>query len=389
MRGFPVLCWLAALVTAFGLGRWVSGPIESDAPSVESFREALAADDPVMRAFGISRFLRRLSAENVDAVLAAIEPERLPFLEDSALLLMTAWTEFDGGAASDWAFGLEEGPERDLATAAVIDAWAFRNPAAAHGLVYSIEDAKSADRLHDHLVEGWARSGRIESLTGFLMDVPDDIRRQRGTSILTLEIMRRGADALIEWAEAIPDDARGDYKQTAFHKASNTLATFDSPRAARWIEAHLDTKYARAAPGVVARRWADTDPAAALEWLLSIPPSADRNDDLLRVFENWLQGDPANAEAWLLATSPAQRVDSAVYSIVKRDSRSRPRDALDWAQRIHEPAVKRRVLNAVGRSWCVRDPEACAAWLPVSGLEKGIQDRILRAEPTRTGSDGS
>ena len=67
--------WILALVAAFALGRFGSGVVGSDPSSITSFREVMDEDDPVVRAFEITSFLRRLSAKNVEEVAEVIEAE--------------------------------------------------------------------------------------------------------------------------------------------------------------------------------------------------------------------------------------------------------------------------------------------------------------------------
>jgi hypothetical protein len=385
MRSSLAALWILALAAAFTLGRLEPVGIEADSLlSLESFREAVDQRNPLARSFAISRFLRQLDAEKIDGVVEAIEARQRWFSERDHLLLMTAWIDFDEQGAMDWAFS-QPGRFRRRATAAFTDALAFRNAAAARFLVDTQGDPVLAELLHDHMVKGLARSERKDELTEYIMHTiqPGD-HRQKATNILTLEILKSGEEALIKWAEEIPDDASGNYKRTAFAKAANALAVIDPARAAQWIEGHQDRAYAEAALELIARRWAEWDPAGALDWLATLSAGKQRIKNVRSVFQDWLEKNPKQAETWLRSASPAEEVDPAVRVMVRRNYRRRPALALDWAHRIQNPTLRQRVLTEVGRSWFLGAPEAFKAWLPESGLEKRIQDEILSTR-RRTG----
>ena len=388
MRSSLAALWALALAAAFTLGRLEPVDIEADSLSLESFRESLDRRNSLSRSYAISRFLRQLNAEKIDEVIEAVEARQRWFTERDHLLLMTAWIDFDEQGAMDWAF-FQPGRFRQRATAAFIDALAFRNPAAARSLVDGLADPVLAGLLHDHMVKGWARSDRRDDLTEYIMAaVPPGDHRQKATNLLTLEILKSGEEALIEWAEAIPDDATENYKSTAFAKAANALAIVDPARAAQWIQGHQDRTYAEGALEVIARRWAERDPAGALDWMATLPAGRQRSESVVSAFKDWLQKNPKQAEAWVLSASPAEGADPAVRVLVRRDYRRRPASALDWAHRIHDSELRQRVLTEVGRSWFLRAPKAFRAWLPESGLEKRIQDEILSTRRRIERADG-
>jgi hypothetical protein len=378
--------WVIALAAAFALGR-DGPPAQHDAGSVSALRQSLDQSSPVDRSFGLSRAFTQLNAESFEEAIAVVEADPARWSEQDHRLLMAAWTRFDDLGPVDWALS-QRGMTRSRAAGAVIETLAFRDPLSARSVVDSLEDADLADKLHDKMILGWARSDFRDDLSALIAAMPPGIRRQKAAAILAIEIRKDGAEALIQWAEDIPDDARANFKEIVFDKAANSLALADPAHASRWIRTHLGRSYAARAAGVITQRWLEQDPVAALDWALTLPASANRDETVASGFASWLERNPVDAEAWVLSSTPAPAVDPAVRVLVRRDYLPKPASALDWAHRIDDPGIRQRVLAAVGRSWFARDPEAVKSWLPESGLEQQIQHVILHSRPKRLATGG-
>ena len=376
--------WVLALAAAFALGRFGSDASAPEPSSASLFQQALEDEDPVAQAFGISKFLRRLSAENVDEVAVIIEAEKNWLSDPVLLLFMMAWTRFDELGAVDWAFS-RTGTFKGRVSAAVIESLAFRNPTRAISAIDALNDPTALDRLHDQLITGWARSEFKDDLTHYIIKIPRNMDRQRATRILALEILKDGVDALIEWAEGIPDDAERHFKRTAFRRVASEVAGVEAERAADWIDGHRDLAFAQIAREEIAKRWVENDPAAAMNWLLTLPAGEERNEIIGSTFATWFKKDSEAATVWLRSASPAEAVDPAIVIAVRRNSKTRPDLALDWAHLIHEDALRRNALIGVGRRWLERNPKAFKAWLPRSGLQGDIRREIMTPTPDRGG----
>jgi hypothetical protein len=69
-------------------------------------------------------------------------------------------------------------------------------------------------------------------------------------------------------------------------------------------------------------------------------------------------------------------VDTAVEVMVRRDRQDEPGAALEWAQRIHDPTRKRKVIIRTGQDWFRADPEAVREWLSQSELSEEDRTEI-------------
>jgi hypothetical protein len=376
MKLLAATLWLALLVGAYSLGARDPSAAEPASSSIASFEAALHQRNPLSRSFEVSRFLRDLDARSVDGTLEAVEAAGFFFDHQEYRLLMAAWVPIDAVAAVDWAFA-RPGALKDRARSAALEALGFHDPTRALYVLHSIDDPDLADSLHLHMVEGWARAGRQDELTDYLSDQPPSVSRQRATLALSSEILKRGPDELIAWVDSIEADPGNGFKRVAFQKSANALAQVDPVRAARWLDDHLGRPYALQAPNIVAMYWAERDPAAALDWLVSLPEESEEADRTKTIFTRWLAADANSAEAWLRSAAPSQDVDPLVRVVIRRNFDRDPALALDWAHLIHDPVVRTRVQTSAGRAWFRKDRDSFMAWLPESGLESEVRELIL------------
>jgi hypothetical protein len=374
--------WLVLLVGAYRLGMEGRSGVERASTGAASFESALDRRDPLSRSFEVSRFLRDLDAQEVDAAREIVEAEGYWFDHQEHRLLMAAWIPIDPVAAVDWAFA-RPGTLKDRAASAALEALGYHDATRARYYLTSIESPDLMAALHVYMVEGWARSGRRDELVGYLTNLPPSVSRQHATLALANEILKRGPDELIEWVDAIEPDPSTGFKRVAFQKSATALAQLDPVRAARWLDDHLGRPYALRAPTVVARHWAEKDPAAALGWLVSLPEESKEADGTKTMFTRWLGDDTESAEAWVRSVVPSRAMDPLVRMIIRRHFDRRPSLAMEWAHLIDDPVVRTRVQTLAGRAWLRKDYDAFMEWLPGSwsGRPSSPEARAPSAAP--------
>jgi hypothetical protein len=357
---------------------------ESDLSSLASFRASLEQPDALERSYRFHGFLQTLSPDDVGEASEVIESRSPWLVQDELLNFMLAWTHFDAPAAFEWALSRSD-PFREQASAAALEAWAFHDPVAARRALESLDSRAVPIPLEEFLVAGWLKGGQHDGVREYIMSQQPGTARQRYTNLLTIELMRDGSDAVVRWAEALPDDAPGSYKKMAFQKAASILATVDPVYTSRWIEAHLRHDYAAEAPGVIGRRWLEIDPPAALTWLASLP-RGDANDRALqKTLRFWLNEAPEDAEAWVRATSEAGGGGAAIELMIARHAEDPPA-AIGWARRIGDPVERSRTVLRLARAWHRRDPEASKRWIEESDLSPRMRSAVLTPPSKRRGA---
>jgi hypothetical protein len=194
---------------------------------------------------------------------------------------------------------------------------------------------------------------------------------------LAAMIGRDGEQAVIDWADAVPEDAPNDYKQMVFSTAIGVVAKADPERAASWYEAHRGKAYAEGSLKEIARRWGlHHDGAKLFEWLRELEASEERAEAMNAGFQMWLRASPQEAKAWLDVAGPLPEADNAIRAFVRR-AYAKPALAVGWASRIQDPETRERLLVRTVKSWLGQDPEAARAWLAASDLDEDVKQGIL------------
>ncbi len=379
MRTRSAALWILTVLAAFFVGRFLAEAPTAIPLPVTSYRAALEQRDPTLRHHQASEFLLGLSPENLDEAREVLSA-RLHWLGNEDLDLFTmAWTGFDPAGALSWALS-QHGALKRRAAAAAIYAQAYHNPSGARIAVDSLEDPYLSKALRDRMIAGWLRRDSLNEVERYISSMPEgDIRWGLAYSLAT-EFMRREPEAVIKWAEEIPDDAHANYKRTAFEVATKAIAKSEPAIAARWIEGHLDRRYSSEALPLLSRQWVEWDPSAALDWLLALPSHEGRDEAVAESFSHWLEEDREQAEAWVRSNSPAEGADEAVRILVRHESKRDLRSALTWALMIHHEAVRQAVLIRIGREWLNRDSEAMSAWLAANRIPTDVRAKISSPE---------
>jgi hypothetical protein len=323
-----------AIAASFWLGRATAPTPETELASVASFREALEDRDWLTRSYRLSSFLVGLNPENLPEALEALEPHLPWLLTDEFRLFMLAWTRFDPRGAFEQARAWPPQIRRN-AGGAVMYAWGFRNPLEAVRELSTVEDVELQEFWGARLLAGWAHGEYRDSASDYIAKLPEGPTRLSYLGTLAWEISKEGPEAVMRWAEEVPDDPPR-FKQGVFLKATSTLAGVDAPSTARWLRAHYDRDYVDDALMIVAGSWATNDGRAALEWLIELPPGKKRDDAVRTGFRIWLNRSPRQAENWLRSVSPAVSVNPAVRFMVDRARENRPEVSEKWEALIAE-----------------------------------------------------
>ncbi len=362
-------------------------PEAEDAATLASFREALEDRDWLTRSHRMSAYLQHLGPEEVPEALEALERRRAWLGAEEIRLFMLAWARFDAPAAFEAALAWPGRSQRTAAGAAIY-AWAFYAPDAALRALDAVEDAQLRDYLRTRLVAGWVRSDHKDDANRYIASQPEGAQRDSFVGMLARELHEQGSEAVMSWAESVPE-ILPSYKQTVFHKACAAIAASDPEAALRWSDEHAGRDYAKGSSAIISGRWANSDPQAALEWLMGLPPDPERDHAIADAMVQWLDFARVPAESWLRTATPSEALDEAVRVMVRRtNQRGSPEGAVAWAQQIHDPKLRDEVILAVGRAWLRREPAGARSWLARSELPQALRSAIRDSNASdRPGED--
>jgi hypothetical protein len=387
MKAAWLALWILTLAAAFFLARLTApGRERADLRSVDSFRAALAERDTLNRSYRLSAFLQEFGPDDVPAALEALEARSIGVSQEEVRLLMLAWSRFDAPGAFAWASDWPTRWRETLMTEAMY-AWGFRDGRAAFRALEGVEDPELLARLRPAILEGWLRSDDREGVGEYIANIEVPRRRGRLTFVLAAETMRDGVEAVIRWAEAVPEDAPNDFKQSVFYHASTVVSREDPQRAVEWFEEHRTQPYSEGSVTGIAVQWARLhDPPGLFDWLRSLPAEGEREgergDAIAEGFRIWLQRTPAEAEAWLRSALPDPELDPALGELVLHLSRSSPGSAVALAGRIQDEELRRERTIQAGRKWWRAEPEAVTSWLAESDLSEEVRQQIVMPRPT-------
>jgi hypothetical protein len=298
-------------------------------------------------------------------------------------LLFEAWARFAPEQALARALGWPS-EKKSFAANALFFAWARLDPESARIALRNVRDpfvlkggARSA------LIRGWDESDE-PGVWEYVASLPKGSERQRLTSILVHRLERReGIAALMQFVEALPDDANEEFKKTAFRKAAPAVARQDPRQAAAWVEPHAQRDYGSGLLRKVGVRWVGKDGPAAMAWLRAQPAGKERDEAVQESYREWLTKDRAGAMAWLRQAELGPWLDPALGIFAPALASQDPEDAIAWAGRIHDPERREKALVAVARLWLRRDAEAAQAWLETSPLSEEARRSALERRKGR------
>jgi hypothetical protein len=302
-------------------------------------------------------------------------------------LLMRYWARHDPPGAV-W-FALTKSPRafQVAAIRATLRPWAARDPMKAfetvHAWMNEGGDAGAATQVA--MVEGWADSGK-PGLEEFIHDLGSGFDRQRALSTYATAMIRgKGVDAVVKWAEAVPETDAG-YKLDVFRAVGRALVPFDLTAAKNFCTAHCEGPFGSNLRDRIASRWADKDGVAAIEWLGSGAPSEERDTAVRYCFAVWSRRAPNEALPWAqkkLTANPKEAWVEPIRPIYARMlGRTRPVDALAVASELTGPVERESITVEILRYWRQKDEAEAEAWLKTSKLSPEMLDRV-RAPQTK------
>ena len=383
--GFLILLGGVIFALGYQLGRTSDGPLgvslgqslqRSDPPLVAILSKPSART----RASQLLEFFEGAKPSDVDTVRATYEAAPA----DAVAMVFAAewWASFDPEGAFEqlrtWQLA-----ERDAGLVTVVRTWAQQDPTMARQAVDEMAPGPQREECVVALVRGWSESA-AGGVMEFIEQLPMGIPRQRAMDAVASDMaVRDGLDATLEFAEALPDDGERRFKLQFFRRVASVIARQDPHRAGDWALRHADGPFGDGLLRRVGAQWVMKDGAAAMAWLLSLPPSAQRDEGVRETYRAWLQRDRAAALAWLPGAEPGPALEPAVALFALAIAREDPQEGLEWLARVDDADRRQRTTIQFGRRWLASDRTAALAWLDGAELPDEIVEQILAEQRRR------
>lgn len=368
-------------------------PSAADARGVDQGSEArlnavLQSRDPYERARLLGELLPELDAEAIPLVESVLDRFRLHLGPVDFDLLIRFWAEHDPKAATMWTFKRASPVYKTTASRTVIEVWAEKDPAGA--LVAAENALRDADievarAVQMALVRGWFETDR-PGLDRYIYDLGAGIHRQRAIFAYALTVAEReGSDALIRWAEAVPeDDPR--YKASVYQQVLSALSWSDMEAAVRFCNAQCDGPFGgRLRNVLIGTRLRNGDEGSeVVQWVANSRPTEEERLDLWKQqlwtsYAQWAFKEREKAVEWmremLESEAPPDWTGLLVGEFARQLSVDSPGDAIRWAEQIDDEGDRELTLIRIARRWRRQDEAAAEAWLADSPLSEQARTR--------------
>ena len=183
--------------------------------------------------------------------------------------------------------------------------WTSSNPRAAATWLILHQNDPNAKGAFFGFMDTYARSDATAATDAALtMFKPDDPRFNAAISTVCNAIVEsRSTSDAVMWFQQLPTNEAGTKaRQSVGSKMAERLLDQDPSTARAWVEEQAGTPWRSwQAIDTVADAFAATDPAAAMEWISSLPPDANNGSitGVGMVVRRWARSDPGSLENWI------------------------------------------------------------------------------------------
>lgn len=148
----------------------------------------------------------------------------------------------------------------------------------------------------------------------------------------------------------------------------------------RWIKRidELPTERRDQATAALARGWAANDPAAAVNWTLSLPEGPAREVAFSAATDAWASSDTYEASKWVESLPAGDKRDSATAGLVRALTTSQPETAWQWALNISSNEKRVEALRMAYVGLQMKDPAIAKQMLQSAQLPPGQAEAIFK-----------
>lgn len=347
-------------------------------PTLATLEESLVRTDPTCRAMILAYALDTLDTlgqENALDVQTFLEAKS-SLLDVSSLTLIVRWQAgVDPESALEQTHHLSR-KHRAVAARSVLERWAEIDPGAASSALDAIAPKKRTEGGAMAIARGWEASGQ----PGLDLYIASrDARKKRATlldEILTRIEKRSGAEAVKIWVMSVPVDAPKDFGRAAHRRAASLLAINDRPMVLQWLNETDEPTYKSAMTRAIAVRWALEDVNAAMGWVSSLAPGAERDQTTREAFRAASKTNLDGAMAWFEAQEYEAWLEPALGFYLGALAHKDAPAAISRVDEIKDRDRRVKTMISILRQWRTQDRSATDAWVQQAGLTPEIRKMI-------------
>ena len=299
-----------------------------------------------------------------------------PFAEPDSLALARRLVAGSPSQALAWAFAAADDSQRQRRLALALQAWGEVDPHPA--LQWLLTQAAAGREWEIKAVLAGAISHPPSALKAGWQLMAEDA--DAGGIYATLLAKTLGANG--QFAEAfdfiqhLPAGTAPDPVNALFRRWAET-----EPSAAMLaVNDITDPPLHAAAFAAATAAWTSRDPAGLAAYANTMPPGADRAHTLGLAMDQWSLQNPAGLAEWLNTLQPGPEFDAGVALMIGRtDEANRPPEtALQWVEGISDPGLRQNSLIQVLMQWNQTAPSAAQNYVATADwLSDGQRQAIL------------
>jgi RNA polymerase sigma factor (sigma-70 family) len=339
------------------------------------------------------------------AVAALGELPAGPLRNSAIEQLASGWSGEDPRAELAWAQTLPPGREREIVEGLGIGELSQSNLAEA---IADINNLPSGERDGAilNMLDGVVDAGPDAVWTA-AQQVTDASNRDSvmETSILVRESWYKPEETL-KWLENVPPDAGNtthwmqkfalywalDAPGAAMAAAANVPegpqrdnyveglmlgVTHSAPEQAEQLVASLPADQQAEAANKVAAAVAEQNPAAAAQWVATLPDGTVTAKTVDTLMDQWADNDPAAAGQWVQSLPAGTMQDGAAAAYVNDAANNYPAAAAQLAAGIGDAEKRAGAETTAAEAWLKKDPKAAEAWLAKTDLPDATKQELL------------
>lgn len=379
---------LLGVLLAFFVGRWTAerSPAAKNSSNSPDSRERSATASASSEAAG-ERDAPNRPTDAAELAKAVARPAGSFAAEEERQRLIEQWAQKDPRGALEFVRTQLRGDRQAQALASILTIWGKTQPEAAWNWVSS--EMPTATHHFDTLLEVFGRNSTETAAryaAKFAAQHPESALEVHLAALLGVTYRGdfAGARSLVEGNTSLSPEVRGNL----LNFVAGQWARFAPEQASAWVMSLPPSPQRDQALIGLGESWSEVDPAKAATFATKLPDGPTRALAMRQAIGKWVMTDPEAARNWVVQSDRHQDFDQAVASIstdvnlVNRE----PGRALKWASTIFDDGLRTQSVNAILFNWYPRDPAGATSYIESSSDLTPEQRRHLLQELKGNGS---
>jgi RNA polymerase sigma factor (sigma-70 family) len=253
--------------------------------------------------------------------------------------------------------------------------WAAVDPAAAAAWGATLSDGRDKNQFTDSIFSTWAKSDQTGALSA-AEQLTDPAQQKAALNAIVTSWMRTDPQGAMAYVQAMPS---GPVRDALLQNVSFGMVSGDPETMAKTVDDLPDGPVRDAAVLNLVHDWAAEGGAEAMDgekndildaaaWSEALSNSTLRANAYNVIMASWARDDPAAAEQWIMTLPVDEARDQAVYAFAAYNGNAYPADTAHLAETMANTSDRGIALYNAGLAWLQQDRPAATAWVAQSTL---------------------